>query len=197
MALKLQRNPRTRRTIEDLRKDWPKRGTKLLHFVPALFSLFCCMVVLVKPMVASEPVPSAGAMTALTKEQRSELWGIGLVLHRVPTLQHRVVVAKESLRAELTRGFYVTWADQFCKSTYSKHLDAQRDFSISCTTVDVSPCVSGHPSFTGWHSAERLMFRVKDVTHHVKEIVTEFVDVVKDLGSDCLLLGLLRCPLDI
>ena len=42
MALELRMNPRTRRSIADLKHKWPSRGSKqwLLRFVPAAFKLW-------------------------------------------------------------------------------------------------------------------------------------------------------------
>jgi hypothetical protein len=124
MALELRMNPRTRRGIADLKQDWPSRGSKqwLLRFVPAAFKLFRCMLVLAKPMKVAETVPTTGVMTTLTKEQRLELRGSGLILHRELPLANRVALAQERIREEMTQGCYVTWADQFCKSRYSKKI---------------------------------------------------------------------------
>ena len=84
MALELRMNPRTRRSIADLKHDWPSCGSKqwLLCFMPSAFKLFRCMLVLAKPMKVAETVPSTGVITTLTKEQRLELRGSGLILHR-------------------------------------------------------------------------------------------------------------------
>ena len=42
MALELRVTPRTRRSIAELKQDWPSRGSKqwVLRFVPAAFKLF-------------------------------------------------------------------------------------------------------------------------------------------------------------
>ena len=132
MALELRLNPRTRRSTTDLKHDWPSRGSKqwLMRFVPAAFKLFRCMLVLAKPMKVAETVPSTGVMTALTKEQRLEWWGSGLILHRELPLANRVALAQERIRQEMTQGCYVTWAHQFCKSRCSKNPDGPRDISL-------------------------------------------------------------------
>ena len=118
MALELRMNPRARGSIADLKQDWPSRGSKqwLLHFVPAAFKPFRCMPVLAKPMKVAETSPSTGVMTTLTKEQRVELPGSGLILHRELPLANRVALAQERIREEMTQGCYVTWAHRFCKS---------------------------------------------------------------------------------
>ena len=60
MALELRLNPRTRRSIAELKQVWPSRGSKqwVLRFVPAAFKLFRCMLVLAKPMKVAETLPS-------------------------------------------------------------------------------------------------------------------------------------------
>ena len=110
MALDLRMNPQTRRSIADLKHDWRSRGSKqwLLRFVHAAFKLFRCMLVLAKPMKVAETVPSTGVMTTLTKEQRLELRGSGLILHRELPLANRVALAQERIREEMTQGCYVT-----------------------------------------------------------------------------------------
>ena len=120
MALELRLNSRIRRSIAELKQDWPSRGSKqwVLRFVPVVFKLFRCMLVLAKPMKVAETVPNTGIMTTLTKEQRLELRGSGLILHREFPLANRVALAQERIRQEMTQGCYVTWADQFCKSRY-------------------------------------------------------------------------------
>ena len=199
MALELRLNPRTRRSIAELKQDWPSRGSKqwLLRFMPAAFKLFRCMLVLAKPMKVAGTVPSAGVMTTLTKERRLELRGSGLILHRELPLANRVALAQERIRQEMTQGWYVTWADQFCNNRYSKNPDGPRDISLSCTAVAVLTGLSVRLSYAMWPSAETLTARVKDVALHMRDSVTEFLTVVQDLGSDPPPLGLLRCPLDI
>ena len=194
MALELRMNPRTRRGIADLKQDSPSRGSKqwLLRFVPAAFKLFRCMLVLAKPMKVAETVPSTGVMTTLTKEQRLKLRGSGLIMHRELPLANRVALAQERIREEMTQGCYVTWADQFCKSRYSKNPDGPRDISLSCTAVAVLTGLSVRLSYAGWPSAEKLTTRVKDVALHMRDSVSEFLTVVQDLASDRLPLGLLR-----
>ena len=91
----------------------------------------------------------------------------------------------------------MTWADQFCKSRYSKIPDGPRDISLSCTAVAVLTHLSVRLLYAGWPSAEKSTTRVKDVALHMRDSVTEFMTVVQDLGSNRLPLGLLRCPLDI
>ena len=127
-------------------------------------------------------------MTTLTKE---------LILHRELPLANRVALAQEQIRQEMTQGCYVTWADQFCKSRYSKNRDGPRDISLSCSAVVVLTGLSVSLSYARWPSVEKLTTRVKDVAVHMRDSVTEFLIVVRDLGSDRLPLGLLRCPLDI
>ena len=169
MALELRVNPRTRRSIAELKQDWPSRGSKqwLLRFVLAAFKLFSCMLVLAKPMTVAQTVPSTGVMIALTKEQRLELRGSGLVLHREPPLANRVALAQERICQGMTQGCYVTWADQFCKSWYSKNPDGPRDISLLCTAVAaVLTGLSVRLSYAGWPSAEKLTTRVKDVALH-------------------------------
>ena len=106
MALEFRMNPRTRRGIADLKQDWPSRGSTqwLLRFVPAAFKLFRCMLVLAKPMKVAETVPNTGVVTPLTKEQRLELRGNGLILHRELPLANRVALAQERIREEMTQG---------------------------------------------------------------------------------------------
>ena len=103
-----------------------------MRIVPAAFELFRRMRVLAKPMKLAEPVPSTGVMTTLTKELRLELRGSWLILHRELPLANRVALAQDRIRQEMTQGCYVTWADQFCNSRYSKNLDGPRDISLSC-----------------------------------------------------------------
>ena len=139
MALELRLNTRTRRSIAEPKRDWPSLGSKqwLLRFVHAAFKLFRCMLVLAKPMKVAEAVPSTGVMTTLTKEQRLELRGSALILHRELPLANRVALAQERIRQEMTQGCYVTWVVQFCKSRYNKNIDGPRDISLSCTAVAV------------------------------------------------------------
>ena len=199
MALELCMNPRTRRSIADLKQDWPSRGSKqwLLRFMLAAFKLFRFMLVLAKPMKVAETVPSTRVMTTLTKGQRLELRGSGLIVHWELPWANRVALVQERIREEMTQGCYVTWADQFNKSRYSKNLDGPRDISWSCTVVAVLTGPSVRLSYARWPSAEKLTTRVKDVALHMRESVSEFLRVVQDLGSDPLPLGLLRYPLDI
>ena len=64
----------------------------------ALFKLFYCTLVRVKPMVVSQMVPDSTVMRALMKEERTELHGPGLLLHRGLALKYRVAVAKERVQ---------------------------------------------------------------------------------------------------
>ena len=199
MAPTLRLNPRTRRSIAELKQDWPSCGSKqwLLRFVPAAFKPFRCMLVPAKPMKVAETVPSIGVLTTLTKEQRLEFRKSGHILHRELPLANRVPLAQERIRQEMTQGRYVTCADQYCKSTYRKNPDRPRDISLSCTAVIVLTGVSLRLSYAGWPSAEKLTTRVKDAALHMRDSVTQFSTVVQDLGSDPLPLGFLCCPLDI
>ena len=125
MALDLHVLPRTIRSIAELKQYWPSRGSKqwLLRFLPAAFELFCCMLVLAKPMAGAQMVPSTGVLTAMTKEQRLELRRSGLILHRDSPLANRFAFAPERIRQEMTQGCYVAWGDHFGKSHYNENLD--------------------------------------------------------------------------
>ena len=105
MAVVLRLNPPIRRSIAELKQDWPSCGSKqwLLRFVRAAFKLFRCMLVPAKPMKVAEMVPSREFMTTLTKEQRLELRGSGLILHRESPLANRVALAQERIRHEMTQ----------------------------------------------------------------------------------------------
>ena len=73
----------------------------------------------------------------------------------------------------------MTWADQFCKSRYSKNRDGPRDISLSCTAVIVLTGLSVRLSYAGWPSAEKLTTRVKDVALHMRDSVTKFLTLCK------------------
>ena len=156
--------------------------------MPAAFNLFRCMLVLAKPMKVAETVPSAGVMTASTKEQRLELRGSGLILHRELPLAKQLALAQERIREEMTQGCYVAWADQFCKSRCSKNPDGPRDISLSCTVVVVLTGLSVRWSYAQWSSTKKLTTWVNNVALHMRELVSEFLTIVQDLGSN-------HCPL--
>ena len=199
MALELRLNRPKRRSIAELKQDWQSRGSKrwLLRFVRAAFKVFRCMLVLAKAMTVGQTVPSRGVLTALTKEQRLEVWGSGLILHGESPLANWVAVAQERIHQETTKGCYVTWAHQFCKSPYSTNQDGPRGISLACTVVAVLTRLSVRLSYARWHSAAKLTTRVKNLALHMRDSVTEFLTVVQDLGLDRMPLGFLRCPLDI
>ena len=132
---------RSTKGMQDLRSDWPRRGTRNGPRWTTLFSqsMWTCFLSLNKWCIGARSQHVDACLESLSKEQASLLAGTRLVNNRKPNSAEQSLLYAQKIVELAKDNTMVTWTENYNKWRYSRNVARQRNISINGTCVAMLP----------------------------------------------------------
>ena len=173
--------------MQDLRTDWPRRGTRNGPRWTTLFSqsMWTCFLSLRKWCIGARIQHVDAPLESLSGEQASLLAGTGLVNSRKPNIaEHTLLYAQKivQLAKDNTR---VTWVDNYNKWRYSRNVVGNGTFPLM---HPVSPCYLSPPLMEyhdsgGVKTMPELLSAIEQLPTVLRQAVRSFRGKVDEVRS--------------
>ena len=144
---------RSTKGMQDLRSDWPRRGTRNGPCWTTLFSqsMWTRFLSLRKWCNGARSQHVDARLESLSGEQASLLAGTGLAHSRKLNIAEQSLLYAQKIVELAKDNTMVTWIDNYNKWRYSRNVARQRNISINATCVAMLPIAPSNvvPRFKG------------------------------------------------